>query len=105
MTRPALDASTEPRSATDRNPMRDGPERVPVVIEQTYDGIARLIAGRIAGLTRERGASVRRTVLWLATGSTRNGIYPDLVRLRRQEGLDFSQGVTSNLDEYFPMPP
>src|SRR2546421_130624 len=86
MTRPALDASTEPRSATDRNPMREGPERVPVVIEETYDGIARLIAGRIAGLIRERGASVRRTVLGLATGSPPIGIYRGLIRLHGQAG-------------------
>src|SRR5438445_126053 len=105
MTRPALDASTEPRSATDRNPMREGPERVPVVIEETYDGIARLIAGRIAGLIRERGASVRRTVLGLATGSTPIGIYRELIRLHREEGLDFSDVVTFNLDEYYPMKP
>src|SRR5213592_4943594 len=103
MTRPALDASTEPRSATDRNPMREGPERVPVVIEETYDGIARLIAGRIAGLIRERGASVRRTVLGLPTGSTPIGIYRELIRLHREEALDFSNVVTFNLDEYWPM--
>jgi len=85
--------------------MREGPERVPVVIEETYDGIARLIAGRIAGLIRERGASVRRTVLGLATGSTPIGIYRELIRLHREEGLDFSQVVTFNLDEYYPMSP
>ena len=76
--------------------MREGPERVPVVIEETYDGIARLIAGRIAGLIRERGASVRRTVLGLATGSTPIGIYRELIRLHREEGLSFGRVVTFN---------
>ncbi|HHW01276.1 MAG TPA: glucosamine-6-phosphate deaminase [Thermoanaerobacterales bacterium] len=40
-------------------------------------------------------------VLGLATGSTPLGTYQELVRLYREEGLDFSQVVTFNLDEYY----
>jgi len=36
----------------------------------------------------------------LATGSTPLGLYSELVRLHREEGLDFSRVVTFNLDEY-----
>ena len=39
-------------------------------------------------------------VLGLATGSTPLGLYRELVRLHREEGLDFSQVTTFNLDEY-----
>ncbi len=85
--------------------MREGPERVPVVIEETYDGIARLVARRIADLLLQRSASSRISVLGLATGSTPIGIYRELIRLHREEGLDFSQVVTFNLDEYYPMSP
>jgi glucosamine-6-phosphate deaminase len=85
--------------------MREGPERVPVVIDETYDGIARRVARRIQDLIRERSASGKRTVLGLATGSTPIGIYRELIRLHREEGLDFSQVVTFNLDEYYPMSP
>lgn len=40
------------------------------------------------------------TVLGLATGSTPVGMYRELVRLHRDEGLDFSQVTSFNLDEY-----
>jgi len=39
-------------------------------------------------------------VLGLATGSTPLGLYKELVRMHKEEGLDFSQVTTFNLDEY-----
>jgi glucosamine-6-phosphate deaminase len=63
------------------------------------------VAGRIAALMRDRSAKGERTVLGLATGSTPVGIYRELIRLHREEGLDFSGVVTFNLDEYYPMEP
>ncbi len=39
-------------------------------------------------------------VLGLATGSTPVGAYQELIRLHREEGLDFSSISTVNLDEY-----
>ena len=39
-------------------------------------------------------------VLGLATGSTPLGLYQELVRMHEEEGLDFSQVTTFNLDEY-----
>ena len=82
-----------------------GPERIPTVITGEYDDIARRIAARIAQLICERRTAGRKTVLGLATGSTPIGIYRELIRFHREEGLDFSQVVTINLDEYFPMTP
>lgn len=79
-------------------------ERVPVVIVE-YDQIARTIAERIATIIRERNAAGRPAVLGLATGSTPIGIYRELIRMHRDDGLDFSNVVTFNLDEYYPMPP
>src|SRR3954467_8981350 len=79
-------------------------ERVPVVIVE-YDQIARSIAERIAAIIRERNAAGRPAVLGLATGSTPVGIYRELIRLHRDEGLDFSEVITFNLDEYYPMAP
>ena len=38
--------------------------------------------------------------LGLATGTTMRGMYQELVRLHRDEGLSFSAVVTFNLDEY-----
>src|ERR1700730_6652955 len=54
-------------------------------------------AGRIVASAVRRNPALR---LGLATGSTTVGMYQELVRLHRQESLDFSRVVTFNLDEY-----
>ncbi|HYE90143.1 MAG TPA: glucosamine-6-phosphate deaminase, partial [Terriglobales bacterium] len=66
--------------------------------------IARLVASRIATLIREKRAAGERAVLGLATGSTPIGVYRELIRMHREEGLSFRHVVTFNLDEYYPMP-
>jgi glucosamine-6-phosphate deaminase len=80
-------------------------ERVPVIVVDDYDDIARLIARRIEALIRTRQAAGEPAVLGLATGSTPIGIYRELIRLHHEAGLDFGNVVTFNLDEYYPMPP
>src|SRR3954465_1957469 len=79
-------------------------ERVPVVIVE-YDEIARTIAKRIAEIIKERRREGGHAVLGLATGSTPIGIYRELIKMHREEGFDFSDVVTFNLDEYYPMRP
>ena len=85
--------------------MRDTPERIPVVIAGSYDKLALRVARRIAALIAERHRAGLPTVLGLATGSTPIGIYRELIRMHREEGLDWSRVVTFNLDEYYPMAP
>jgi glucosamine-6-phosphate deaminase len=80
-------------------------EKIPVKIVEEYDRIARIIADRIAEVIRARSAEGRPAVLGLATGSTPIGVYRELIRMHREEGLDFSDVVTFNLDEYYPMQP
>jgi glucosamine-6-phosphate deaminase len=80
-------------------------ERIPVRILESHEAIARDVAARIATLIRRRAQEGRKAVLGLATGSTPVGIYRELIRLHREEGLDFSNAVTFNLDEYYPMEP
>jgi glucosamine-6-phosphate deaminase len=70
-----------------------------------HDGLALAVAQRIADLIRQRNAEGRMAVLGLATGSTPLGVYRELVRQHREEGLSFRPVVTFNLDEYFPMEP
>ncbi len=70
-----------------------------------HDSIAREVARRIAALIRRRAEEGRPAVLGLATGSTPVGVYRELIRLHREDGLDFSGVATFNLDEYFPMEP
>ena len=65
--------------------------------------VSRAVARRIAELIRTRAAEGRKCVLGLATGSTPVGVYNELVRIHREESLSFSNVVTFNLDEYYPM--
>ena len=41
----------------------------------------------------------------LATGSSPKGLYAELVRMHKEEGLSFKNVITFNLDEYYPMEP
>ncbi len=79
-------------------------ERVEVVIAE-YDEIAKQVALRIAEVMHQRRGEGKVPVLGLATGSTPIGVYRELIRMHREEGLDFSDVVTFNLDEYYPMRP
>ena len=81
-----------------------GIERIRTIVVEDHEDIARLVAARIATLIREKQASGQRTVLGLATGSTPIGVYRELIRMHRDEGLSFADVVTFNLDEYYPMP-
>jgi len=80
-------------------------ERIRTVVVDDHEDIARLVASRIATLVREKRAAGETAVLGLATGSTPIGVYRELIRMHREEGLSFSHVVTFNLDEYYPMPP
>ena len=84
--------------------MAQSRERVPVHVLE-HDRIARTLAGRIASVIRAANDEGRDAVLGLATGSTPIGIYRELIRLHREEGLSFRRVVTFNLDEYYPMEP
>lgn len=79
-------------------------ERVPVVVAD-YEEIARIVARRIAAIIELRRAEGSHAVLGLATGSTPIGVYRELIRMHLHDGLDFSDVVTFNLDEYYPMRP
>jgi glucosamine-6-phosphate deaminase len=80
-------------------------ERIPTVIVTDHDELGHLVAARIVRLVRERAAEGKPAVLGLATGSTPVGVYRELVRMHREEGLSFRHVVTFNLDEYYPMDP
>lgn len=72
-----------------------------VIITKDYDELSR----QAAQLIRRQILQKPSSVLGLATGSTPVGLYRELVRLHREEGLDFSKVVTFNLDEYLGLPP
>ncbi|WP_116127106.1 glucosamine-6-phosphate deaminase [Lewinella sp. IMCC34183] len=62
------------------------------------------VAHEIADLMRAKAGQGKPCVLGLATGSSPIRVYAELVRLHREEGLDFSHVITFNLDEYFELP-
>lgn len=79
-------------------------ERAPVLVYASSAEASRSVAHEIADLIRSKAARGERAVLGLATGSTPQGVYDELVRLHRAEGLSFANVVSFNLDEYWPMP-
>jgi glucosamine-6-phosphate deaminase len=78
-------------------------EKIRTIVVDDHQHIARLVANRIATLITEKQAAGEQTVLGLATGSTPIGVYRELIRMHREEGLSFRGVITFNLDEYFPM--
>jgi len=72
-----------------------------VIITKDYDEMSRKAARLIAEQVRRKPNSV----LGLATGSTPLGTYRELIRMHREEGLDFSKVITFNLDEYYGLAP
>lgn len=80
-------------------------EKLPVSVYGNQQEASVAVAGRIAKLIREKQARGQKAVLGLATGVTPIGVYAELVRLHQQEGLSFSNVITFNLDEYYPMKP
>src|SRR5262249_54334711 len=54
---------------------------------------------------RERNKHGQQAVLGLPTGSTPVGVYRELVRLHREEGLDFSNVVAFVLNEFYSVQP
>ena len=70
-----------------------------VIIAEDYQEMSLAGARIIAEQVRNKPGSV----LGFATGGTPEGLYGELVRMHREEGLDFSGVTTFNLDEYWPV--
>ena len=79
------------------------PEKIPTVISDDPDGLSVRVADRIVTIMQANAMRGRMTVLGLATGSTPIGVYRELIRRHRIDGLSFANVVTFNLDEYWPM--
>jgi glucosamine-6-phosphate deaminase len=74
---------------------------VRVIIRATAEAACITSARIIARQVRQKPTSV----LGLATGGTPVGCYRELIRLHRENGLDFAAVTTFNLDEYLNLPP
>jgi glucosamine-6-phosphate deaminase len=80
-------------------------EKLPVTVYPNQKTASLSVARRIADLIRSKQAAGEQAVLGLATGVTPIGVYAELVRQHREEGLSFRNVITFNLDEYYPMKP
>jgi glucosamine-6-phosphate deaminase len=78
--------------------------RVPTLLFPNSTAASKYVAREIDKLIRARNAANKPTVLGLATGSTPVGLYRELIRLHKEEGLDFTRVITFNLDEYLSIP-
>jgi len=71
-----------------------------VIVTRDYEEMSKTAARVVAQVLNLKP----NAVLGLATGSTPLGLYKELIRMHREEGLDFSQVTTFNLDEYVGLP-
>ena len=72
-----------------------------VIIQSSYEEISKAAANVIAEIINSKP----NAILGLATGSTPLGLYKELIRMHKYEGLDFSHVTTFNLDEYVGLSP
>ncbi len=70
-----------------------------IYIEKDYEAMSRAAAELLLQTVKE----CPQAVLGLATGSTPIGMYQELVRAYQRGEADFSQTVSYNLDEYYPI--
>lgn len=87
------------------SPLARSVEHIPVTVYATSTQANESVAQEIAEIIRTKAAAGENAVLGLATGSTPTGVYKELIRLHKEEGLSFNNVITFNLDEYYPMPP
>ncbi|WP_144961931.1 glucosamine-6-phosphate deaminase [Gillisia sp. Hel_I_86] len=80
-------------------------EKIPVSVYANKHIASKMVAKRISEVILKQEAKGFNTVLGLATGLTPIGVYEELIRLHKEEGLSFRNVITFNLDEYYPMNP
>jgi glucosamine-6-phosphate deaminase len=80
-------------------------ENIGTVVFENSTSASKAVAQQIAALIKSKQESNESCVLGLATGSSPKGLYAELVRLHKEEGLSFKNVISFNLDEYYPMEP
>jgi glucosamine-6-phosphate deaminase len=72
-----------------------------LIIENNYVEMCTIAAIQVASQVKSKPDSI----IGFATGSTPLGLYKELIRMHKDEGLDFSKVTSFNLDEYIGLPP
>ena len=78
-------------------------EKIHSVIFDESKEASKMVANEIAILIKIKQKEKKSCVLGLATGSSPISVYQELVRMHKEDGLSFSNVISFNLDEYFPM--
>ncbi len=80
-------------------------EKVHSKVYSSPEKVSQVVGREIAKLIRKRQEEGRNAVLGLSTGSTPKSLYAELIHMHKVDGLSFSNVITFNLDEYFPISP
>ncbi|MEM6864141.1 MAG: glucosamine-6-phosphate deaminase [Bacteroidota bacterium] len=80
-------------------------EKIRTIIQEDSNQASLLVANEIAGLIQQKQKDGKKAVIGLATGSTPTKVYEYLVQFHNEGRLSFSNVITFNLDEYYPMEP
>ena len=80
-------------------------ENINTVVFENSTSASIAVAQEIATLIKQKQEKNESCILGLATGSSPKGLYSELVRMHKEEGLSFKNVITFNLDEYYPMQP
>jgi glucosamine-6-phosphate deaminase len=78
-------------------------ERINTIIHENSQEASYYVAQEIISLVTQRQKEGKKMVLGLATGSTPIKVYDYLVQAHKEQGVSFSNVISFNLDEYFPM--
>ena len=62
-----------------------------------------LIAREICDLVKSKQEKNKNCVIGFATGSSPTKVYQEIIKIHNDESLSFSNVITFNLDEYFPI--
>jgi glucosamine-6-phosphate deaminase len=73
---------------------------ITIYVKDSYEDMSLKAARMLAAQVTLKSDSV----LGLATGSTPEGMYKELVRMYENDEVDFSEVTTFNLDEYYQLP-
>ena len=79
-------------------------EKIDTAIYDSMEKVCDAVAMEIAALINTKNEKGEQTVLGLATGATPKKVYAALIKLHKEEKLNFKNVVTFNLDEYYGIP-
>ncbi len=80
-------------------------EKIPTYLYNDATDAFKMVAEEIAQLIIQKQEKGEKCVLGLTSGTTPVGLYKELVRRHKEEGLSFKNVVTFNLDEFYKLNP